>query len=160
MFLRSPNGNSRVGQRHRCFFHGMRFAGQRSLVGSELCAFEKSQIRRNNSAGFQDDDVARNKFRSRELTFVSAADHIGNRCSHLLESFERAFRAVFLDETDDAVQKNDRANDDGVFKITDDSGKDGRCDQNKDHEVGELANQYSKRRAAFLQVQSVPAVYG
>ena len=72
--------------------------------------------------------------------------------SHLLESRHRAFRPIFLDESDHRIQDHDDDDHNGVFDTAHKTGNDRRNYQHDDHEIAELVEQHapSGTRALFL----------
>ena len=78
----------------------------------------------------------------------------------LLQRTQSALRAIFLDESDDGVQHDDREDRSGVFDLPDHTRDDRSAEKHQDHEIGELRQQHLPRAATILLADLVAAVPG
>ena len=94
------------------FLHCDRFAGQRGFFNLQIHRFEQTGIRGHAVAGVQEDHISRHQLTRRDFDFHSIAQNGGGGRCHLLQRFNRAFGAIFLDKAQQNREQHDHRNGD------------------------------------------------
>ena len=94
------------------------FAGEGCFIRGKRVSLKEMRIGGNDVACFQQQYVAGNNVGSGQQNGSALAKHTSARRRHGSKGQNCALRAVFLEETDEPVQKNDASNRDGVKNLT------------------------------------------
>ena len=78
------------------FFDGHGFAGQRRLADEEVLRADQADIRRNNRASLEDNNVSWHDFRYRDVTFFAIAEDQASGFHHGLKLFDGLAGTVLL----------------------------------------------------------------
>ena len=100
-------GNFLVQHNRRVLLDRHRFPRQRGLFDLEIDAFHEAHIGGDIVAGFQKNDVARNKLPGGNHDLVSVADDLGIGGGHLLQGGNGLFGLRLLNDPDHGIEGDD-----------------------------------------------------
>ena len=107
-------------RRGGCFFHGERFAGQRSLIDEEVFAAEDAQIRGDHVAGVEIHDIAGHELAHFNFSGLAVAENGGRRPHKFGEFFSFFFGTVFLNKGKRNAEQDHDKNERGFDFFTED----------------------------------------
>ena len=141
-------GDLFLAQSRRLLCNRLRLTGQCRLVRLQFLTFSQAQIGRDSISRLQQHHIARHQLRRRyrEHPFIAADARIG-RCQRA-QRHHRALGAILLDRTDQCIQQHDHQYRDTVLRVAHQPGNQGRRQQDQNHEVAELAEKHTQRRAS------------
>jgi len=85
------------------FFDGHGFAGERRFLDFQVAGGEQPQVCGNFVAGVEQNNVASNQISRVDFHLFSVADDLRFQGEHFFDVFQRPFRLVFLEETDEGI---------------------------------------------------------
>jgi hypothetical protein len=88
------------------FFHGHGFAGQRRLADEEVLRADQADIRRNNRASLEDNNVSWHDFRHLNVTFLAIAEDQASGFHHCVKLFDGLAGTVLLHMREHHTQHN------------------------------------------------------
>ena len=94
------------------FFHCDRFASQRGFFNLQIYRFEQTGIGGHAVTGMQENHIARHQLTRRDFDFRSIAQNGCGGRRHLLQRFNRAFGAIFLNKAQQNREQHDHRNGD------------------------------------------------
>ena len=151
----------------RVFFRGYGLAGERRLLYLERRGGKQPDVRGDDVAGFQLDDVARYYLLAGEMFPLAVAQHFGESLVHVFQGFHCVFRLVLLHHAYDGVEDDDEQNDARVDEFgrlflhdRDDRRHHGSHDEDDDHDVLELLEELDCEALFLSLFERVLAVLG
>ena len=133
----------------------LRLAGQSGLVDAERMYVEESEIARDDVAGSEPDDVARDELDTWELPEASGPDDASRRRRQLLQRGHRLRGQALLPESDAGVEGQDHDDCGGVDLLADQERDDRRDREHCRHRVRELCEEEAPRRRSTVVSQRV-----
>ena len=130
-----------VGHHRRLLAKGVGFTGQRGFIAAQFLAGEQPHIGRHTVACLQLYEIAGHQRDGIHAAQLSVALHQAHRRRHGENGAQGFFCLAFLNETDDAVDDDDRENNASVDIVSEHDAEPGAEHQHIDEEAAELAQQ-------------------